>query len=60
MNASLSDFTEADLPACSARFLWAAVSLSDTHKIFDPCNVHPYFYINILVKEVRVIIEVLR
>ena len=29
MNASLSDFTEADLPACSACFLWAAVSLSD-------------------------------
>ena len=39
MNASLSDFTDADLPACSARFLWAAMSLSDAlvHVILYSC-----------------------
>ena len=40
MNVSLSDFTEANLPACSARFLWAAVSLSDAlvHAILYSCQ----------------------
>jgi len=34
---------------------------TEHYKIFDLCyNAHIYFYINILVKKVRVIVEVLR